>query len=291
MSAPARRSRDVDADLDRPRARRGRRSEEERAATKAGRRAGKAKQDNEPQRAYRPSADEPNIPIRKSQRTPETEEPEATTAAPARPEAPAPRPRRSRDRRGARPGAGARADAPDRAGRPGRLGRARAFAAERVRARRGRIGAKSDDAGAQQAGAGRASFVVAIIALLVVGVVATLWLSTQAIADSYRLEAAKEEAARLAEQKAVLQREVSGMESAPALAKRARELGMIPAGDPAWLRVGPDGKVTVVGDPTKVVPPPPPETKKPDPKPPAGGTPAGNAPAGDAPAGEADGDG
>ena len=51
-------------------------------------------------------------------------------------------------------------------------------------------------------GAGRASFVVLIIVLLTVGVAATLWLSTQAIADSYRLDEAKQEADRLAERAA-----------------------------------------------------------------------------------------
>ncbi|MGW5050087.1 hypothetical protein [Actinokineospora sp. NPDC004072] len=138
----------------------------------------------------------------------------------------------------------------ERGGRPGRLGRARAFAAQRVQARR----AQPDP---DDVGAGRASFVVAIIALLVVGVAATLWLSTQAIADSYRLERAKTEADHLAEQVAVLQREVARMESAPELARRARELGMVPAGDAAWLVVSPDGKVTVVGEPTPVTAPPP----------------------------------
>jgi hypothetical protein len=97
-----------------------------------------------------------------------------------------------------------------------------------------------------------------VMGLLAAGVVTTLWLSTQAIADSYRLDQAKKAATELAEQAEVLQREVAGLESASTLADMARRLGMIPAGDPARLIVGPDGKVSVVGEPKPVTPPAPP---------------------------------
>ncbi|TDV46318.1 septum formation initiator [Actinophytocola oryzae] len=107
-------------------------------------------------------------------------------------------------------------------------------------------------------GAGRASFVVLIIVVLAVGVAATLWLSTQAIEDSYRLEQAKQEADRLSERAAELQREVTRNESAASLAELAKAMGMVPAGDPARLIVQPDGTVVVVGEPTPVQPPPPP---------------------------------
>jgi hypothetical protein len=107
--------------------------------------------------------------------------------------------------------------------------------------------------------AGRASFVILIITLLVVGVVATLWLSTQAIADSYRLDNAKQEADQLAERADQLQRDVTKAESASALAERAKAMGMVPAGDPARLVVKPDGRVVVVGEPTKAEKPKPPK--------------------------------
>jgi len=106
-------------------------------------------------------------------------------------------------------------------------------------------------------GAGRASFVALIIAVLTVGIVATLWLSTQAIADSYRLEQTKQDADRLAERAAQLQQEVTEQESAASLAERAQAMGMVPAGDPARLVVRPDGTVVVVGDPTPAQAPPP----------------------------------
>jgi hypothetical protein len=112
--------------------------------------------------------------------------------------------------------------------------------------------------------AGRASFVVLIIALLTVGVATTLWLSTQAVADSYRLDKAKQTAGQLAEQAAELQREVTRTESASVLAERAKAMGMVPAGDPARLVVRPDGRVVVVGEPTPATKPSTPAAKPPD---------------------------
>lgn len=106
--------------------------------------------------------------------------------------------------------------------------------------------------------AGRAQFVLLVMVLLAVGLVATLWLSTAATADSYVLQQARDDARGLREQSERLHREVAAMDSAPELARRAGELGMVPVQDPARLVVAPDGNVTVVGTPKAVVPPPPP---------------------------------
>ena len=103
-----------------------------------------------------------------------------------------------------------------------------------------------------------------IIGLLVVGIAATLWLSTQAIADSYRLEQARQEATDLSERADVLQREVTKLDSPSALAQRAKELGMVFPGDPARLVVQPDGTVVVVGEP-RPAPSPTPEPPAQDP--------------------------
>lgn len=104
-------------------------------------------------------------------------------------------------------------------------------------------------AGQKTATGGRAQFVLLIMALLATGLVLTLWLSTAAAADSYTLQDARTAARNLTEQSERLHREVASMESAPALAQRATELGMVPVQDPARLVVGPDGAVTVVGEP------------------------------------------
>ena len=89
--------------------------------------------------------------------------------------------------------------------------------------------------------AGRAPFVLLVMVLLAVGLVATLWLSTAATADSYVLQDARDNARALREQSERLHREVAAMDSAPELARRAGELGMVPVQDPARLVVAPDG--------------------------------------------------
>jgi hypothetical protein len=111
--------------------------------------------------------------------------------------------------------------------------------------------------------ASRATFVVLVMVLLVGGVVATLWFSTQATADAYRLEQAKKDTAALAVRVAQLQRQVAEQDSAPSLGGRALQLGMVPAGDPAHLVVGADGSVTMIGTPSVAKPPPPPPTTTP----------------------------
>jgi hypothetical protein len=132
--------------------------------------------------------------------------------------------------------------------------------------------------------AGRPQFVLLIMVLLAVGLVATLWLSTAAAADSYRLQDATGQARVLSEQAERLHQEVAVLASAPELARRAGELGMVPVRDPARLVVAPDGSVEVVGAPRAAVPPPPPVPPAP-PVPPEGQQPAadGTAPEGTAP--------
>lgn len=97
--------------------------------------------------------------------------------------------------------------------------------------------------------ASRASFVLLMMSLLVAGVVLTLWLSTQAVADSYRLDSIREETQSLAEQAERLQREVAHQQSAEALADEARSLGMVPSGHPARLVITGHGKPKLVGEP------------------------------------------
>jgi hypothetical protein len=98
-------------------------------------------------------------------------------------------------------------------------------------------------------GKGTAPFVLLIMVLLTGGLVATLWLSTAAAADSYRLDEARQVARDLSEQSERLHRDVEAAQSAPALAAAARAQGMVPAGEPAVLLVAPDGSTQVIGDP------------------------------------------
>ena len=101
--------------------------------------------------------------------------------------------------------------------------------------------------------AGRAQFVLLVMGLLAVGLVVTLWLSTAAAADSYRLQDARDAARTLTEQSEQLRRQVTAMDSAPALAQRAGQLGMVPVQDSARLVVAPDGTVTLVGVPKAAI--------------------------------------
>ncbi|MEU0506892.1 hypothetical protein [Nocardia sp. NPDC005998] len=145
---------------------------------------------------------------------------------------------------------------------PGRIAR-RVQAAERVKSGAAQRAYAKRRMRAEQSGdhqelpkqrasamAGRIPFVAAIIAMLGCGLALTLLLTTRSAEDSYQLGDARATNRKLADERAALLREVEAADSPPELAARARELGMIPAKDPARLVVGPDGGVTVIGKPT-----------------------------------------
>jgi hypothetical protein len=114
---------------------------------------------------------------------------------------------------------------------------------------------------ATDASGGTAPFVLLIMVLLTSGLVATLWLSTAAAADSYRLDSARQATRDRTEEVERLHRDVAAMQSAPALAAAAQRIGMVPGGVPAVILVHPDGTSQVVGTPAKAraaAPPPPP---------------------------------
>ena len=117
----------------------------------------------------------------------------------------------------------------------------------------------------------RIPFVVLVIGSLGLGLGITLWLSTDSAQRSYQLGNAHSVNNALTEQKEALERDVLQAESAPALAEAARNLGMIPSKDTAHLVQDPAGNWFVVGEPKPAAgaPPPPLNTKLPDPAPPA----------------------
>jgi hypothetical protein len=133
----------------------------------------------------------------------------------------------------------------------GAIGRAYARRATRERRQSGEANA---------AAAGRSQFVLLIMVLFGVGLVASLWLSTTAAADSYRLDAARQATRDLSERSESLRTEIATMQSAPALAQAAQQMGMVQVSDVARLVVAPDGAVQVVGTPKAAVAPyvPPP---------------------------------
>lgn len=107
----------------------------------------------------------------------------------------------------------------------------------------------------------RVPFIVSVMAVLACGLIATLWLAIAAVSGSYQLQKANAEANALQERKEALVREVSTMDSTPALQRRAKELGMVEPAEPAHLVVQPDGSVRVVGEPKAATAPAPPAPK------------------------------
>jgi len=150
----------------------------------------------------------------------------------------------------------------------------RAYARRAVRERR-----QSGEENA--AAAGRSQFVLLIMVLFGVGLVASLWLSTTAAADSYRLDTARQATRDLSERSESLRTEIATMQSAPALAQAAQQMGMVQVSDVARLVVAPDGTVAVVGTPKAAVAPyVPPPVLAPAAAPPVPGQPVDPAQAG-----------
>ena len=138
-----------------------------------------------------------------------------------------------------------------------RRGPARSTAAQRAYQRRNQRAAQTGVPVAQTrgrtTGAGRVRtripFVATILALLGVGMAATLLLTTGAAEDTYHLSTARAHNETLVQQRAVLQRDVEAGNSAPVLAVEAAKLGMIPSAQVARIVVAEDGSVSVVGEP------------------------------------------
>ncbi len=95
----------------------------------------------------------------------------------------------------------------------------------------------------------RGPFIVLVLALVIVGTIGLLVLNTIIAADSFRAEQLVQRNAELAVAEQELQRQVTEGLSPEALAEAARELGMIPAGQPAFVIVGPDGSIVIQGTP------------------------------------------
>lgn len=95
----------------------------------------------------------------------------------------------------------------------------------------------------------RGPFIILILALVILGTVGLLVLNTVIAADSFRMEQLIQRNAELAVTEQGLQRQVNEALSPEALAESARELGMIPAGQPGFILVAPDGSIVIQGNP------------------------------------------
>lgn len=136
--------------------------------------------------------------------------------------------------------------------------------------------------------AARTPFVLLVVLLLGGGLITLLVLNSALNEGSFRLSELKKRTTDLTDEQQALQHDVDSSAEPDALARRARELGMVPGGSPAFL--GPDGKVRGVPSAATAEPAPaPPQKTTAPPQPPASAaTPSGSpASGGPTPAGSA----
>ncbi|MBL1084735.1 septum formation initiator family protein [Streptomyces actinomycinicus] len=94
---------------------------------------------------------------------------------------------------------------------------------------------------AGRARAARTPFVLLVVLLLGGGLIGLLVLNSALSEGSFKLADLQKRTKNLTDEEQALQRDIDGYSSPDALQRRARELGMVPGGDPAFL--GPDGTV------------------------------------------------
>ncbi|MFJ7197035.1 MULTISPECIES: septum formation initiator [unclassified Streptomyces] len=106
--------------------------------------------------------------------------------------------------------------------------------------------------------AARTPFVLLVVVLLGGGLITLLVLNSALNEGSFRLSELKKRTTGLTDEQQALQRDVDNYSKPDALERRARELGMVPGGSPAFLN--PDGTVRGVPAETTAepVPAPPP---------------------------------
>lgn len=94
---------------------------------------------------------------------------------------------------------------------------------------------------AGRAQAARTPFVLLVVVLLGGGLIGLLVLNSALSEGSFELADLRKRTKTLTDEEQALQRDIDAYSAPDALQRRARELGMVPGGDPAFL--GPDGTV------------------------------------------------
>ncbi|MFJ4919257.1 septum formation initiator [Streptomyces sp. NPDC088725] len=101
--------------------------------------------------------------------------------------------------------------------------------------------------------AARTPFVLLVVLLLGGGLITLLLLNSSLNEGSFKLSALKKQTTDLTDEQQALQRDVDDRSAPYALERRARELGMVPGGSPAFLK--PDGGVQGVPEAAPTPPP------------------------------------
>ena len=112
----------------------------------------------------------------------------------------------------------------------------------RVSARRPRLALVPAARPATGGPARRSPFVAVVVTLLAAGLLGLLMLNTTLAQDAFTLHTLKQDSRALEDQEEALRREVEALQAPRELAARATDLGMVPAGPPAFLRLS-DGEV------------------------------------------------
>jgi hypothetical protein len=89
--------------------------------------------------------------------------------------------------------------------------------------------------------AARAPFVLLVVLLLGSGLLTLLMLNASLNQGSFKLSKLEKQTEELTDEQQALEQEVDSYSAPGTLEQRARELGLVPGGNPAFL--GPDGKV------------------------------------------------
>lgn len=95
----------------------------------------------------------------------------------------------------------------------------------------------------------RTPFVLLVVFLLGGGLIGLLVLNSALSEGGFRLDDLQKDTKSLTDEEQALQRDVDAYAAPDALQRRARELGMVPGGDPAFLN--PDGTVKGVPGPAE----------------------------------------
>ncbi|MFE3855429.1 hypothetical protein ACFXPN_30385 [Streptomyces griseorubiginosus] len=100
--------------------------------------------------------------------------------------------------------------------------------------------------------AARTPFVLLVVLLLGGGLIGLLVLNSALSEGSFKLTDLQKDTKSLTDEQQALQRDIDAYSAPDALVRRARELGMVPGGDPAFL--DPDGTVKGVPSPAAADP-------------------------------------
>ena len=111
----------------------------------------------------------------------------------------------------------------------------------------GRPGSRGSSRHGGPGQAARTPFVLLVVLLLGGGLIGLLVLNSALSEGSFKLDDLQKETKSLTDEEQALQRDIDAYSAPDALQRRARELGMVPGGDPAFL--DPDGTVKGVPRP------------------------------------------